>query len=117
MPKKSEEKPEKKAKKEKLTEADFEKKVIELAKKDLTTEKIGEELRKQGIHPKDFSKKISRILKEKKLYQNPTLKNLEEKLSRIKEHYEKNKGDKRAMREKERIFSQIRKTKRYLKKQ
>ena len=48
----------------KLSDKDFEKKVIELAKKGLTSEKIGETLRKENIHPKEYKKKISKILKE-----------------------------------------------------
>ncbi len=97
----------------KIIQTDFERKVIELAEKGLTSEKIGEELRKQNIHPKDFKKKISQILKEKNIYQNPDLKNVEEKLERVKKHYGNNKQDKRAMREKDRIFAQLRKLKRY----
>lgn len=104
-----------KEKTEKITQSEFEKKVIELSKKGLTSEKIGEELKKGNIHPKDFDKKISKILKEKNLYQSPDLKNIESKLERIKKHQEKNKQDKRAMREKDRVFAQIRKIKKYLK--
>ncbi len=104
-----------KEKTEKITQSEFEKKVIELSKKGLTSEKIGEELKKGNIHPKDFDKKISRILKEKNLYQSPDLKNIESKLERIKKHQEKNKQDKRAMREKDRVFAQMRKIKKYLK--
>jgi ribosomal protein S15P/S13E len=99
----------------KLSEQEFEKKVVELAGKGLTSEKIGETLRKQGIHSKEYNKKISRILKEKNLYVNPDLKNVENKLDKVTKHYEKNKQDKRAKREKNRIFSQLRKVKRYLK--
>ncbi|MCK5149664.1 hypothetical protein KAJ87_01955 [Candidatus Pacearchaeota archaeon] len=115
MPKKVEEKTEekKKAKPKKLSIAEFEKKVIELVGKGLTSEKIGEELKKQGIHSKDYNKKISKILGEK--YINPDLKNVENKLERIKKHYENNKQDKRAMREKDRIFAQLRKLKKYFK--
>jgi len=108
--------PEAKTKKEKpkkLSQLEFEKKVLELAETGLTSEKIGEKLRKQNIHPKDFSKKISKILGDK--YINPDLKNVEQKLERIKKHYEKNKQDKRAMREKDRIFAQLRKLKKYFK--
>ena len=97
----------------KNTQSEFEKKVIELAEKGLTCEKIGEELKKQGIHSKEFNKKISQILKEKDLYKNPDLKNVGDKLEKIKKHYEKNKQDKRAMRERERIFSMFRKLKIY----
>ena len=108
MPEKTESK-----KAKKLTQADFEKKVVELAKKGLTSEKIGQELRNQNIHSKDFDKKISKILKEKELYINPDLKNVETKLERVKKHYETNKQDKRSMREKDRIFAQLRKLKKY----
>lgn len=100
-----------KEKPKKLSQLEFEKKVLELAEKGLTSEKIGEQLRKQNIHPKEYNKKISKILGEK--YINPDLKNIEAKLEKIKKHYEKNKQDKRAMREKDRIFSQVRKLKKY----
>ncbi len=101
----------KKAKK--LSQLEFEKKVLELSEKGLTSEKIGEELRKQEIHPKEYNEKISKILGEKHI--NPDLKNVEAKLERVKKHYEKNKQDKRAMREKDRIFAQLRKLKKYFK--
>jgi ribosomal protein S15P/S13E len=107
----TEEKKVKKEKPKKLSQLEFEKKVIELAEKGMTSEKIGEELRRQGIHPKDYSKKISKILGNK--YINPDLKNVETKLERIKKHYESNKQDKRAMREKDRVFAQLRKLKKY----
>jgi len=121
MPKKSdmkETKPKKenKTKKKKtLSQLEFEKKVLELGEKGITSEKIGEILRKEDLHPKDFSKKISKILKDANKYINPDLKNTEEKLKRIKEHYEKNKQDKRAKREKDRVFAQVRKLKKYFK--
>jgi ribosomal protein S15P/S13E len=111
MPKAKEPKKAEKAKK--LSQKDYENKVLELAKKGLTSEKIGEELRKQGIHPKEYNKKISKILGKE--YVNPDLKNVEDKLERIKKHYEKNKQDKRAMREKDRVFAQRRKLKKYFK--
>jgi ribosomal protein S15P/S13E len=118
MPKKSEEekKEEPKEKKtSKVSQEEFEKKVIELAKKGLTSEKIGEELRKQKIHPKDYNKKISQILKIAKLYVQPDVKNIEEKLERVKKHHITNKQDKRSMREKDRVFSQLRTLKKYFK--
>lgn len=99
----------------KLTQTQFEKKVIEFAEKGLTTEKIGEELRQQGIHPKEYNKKISKILKEKGIYVDPDLKNVENKLKKIEIHFNKNKQDKRAMRERSRVFSQVRKLKKYRK--
>jgi len=103
----------KKSKEKKITQTEFEKKIIELAEKNLTAEKIGEELKRQEIHSKDFSKKISQILKEKNLYKSPDLKNVEDKLEKIRKHYDKNKQDKRAMRERERVFSMLRKLKKY----
>ncbi len=113
MPKAKEPKKTEKAKK--LSQKDYEKKVLELWKKGLTSEKIGEELRRSGIHPKEYHKKISKILGDK--YVNPDLKNVEVKLERVKKHYGKNKQDKRAMREKDRVFAQLRKLKKYFKKE
>jgi ribosomal protein S15P/S13E len=113
--KKSSKKKKEKPVSKKLSQEEYEKKVLELAKKGLTTEKIGEALRNEGIHPKEHGKKISKILKEKGIYQSPELKNVEAKLNKIVAHYAKNKQDKRAMRERERIFSQLRKIKKYLK--
>jgi ribosomal protein S15P/S13E len=104
------------AEKKKISKAEFEKRVIELAKKGHTGEKIGEILRQEGIHPKEHDIKISKILKEKDLYVNPDLKNIEEKLNRVKRHYEKNKQDRRAVREKDRIAAKLRKIKKYFKK-
>jgi ribosomal protein S15P/S13E len=100
-------------KNQKLSEKDYEKKVIELAKQGLTSEKIGESLRQQKIHPKEQPKKISKILKENNIYVQPDLKNVETKLNGIKSHFESNKQDKRAKREKDRVFSQLRKLKIY----
>lgn len=101
----------KKEKKKKLSQAEYEKRVLELSKAGLTAEKIGEKLRREGVHSKEYSKKISQILGEE--YISPDLKNVEEKLNRIKTHYEKNNQDKRAKREKDRVFSQLRKIKKY----
>ena len=95
----------------KPTQKEYEKKVLDLAKQGLTSEKIGQKLKNQGIHPKEYEKKISQILGKE--YINPDLKNVEEKLEKIKRHYEKNKQDKRAKREKDRVFSQLRKLKIY----
>ena len=92
MAKETETKKEEKVTK-KVSSADFEKKVVELAKTGLTSEKIGEKLRQEGIHSKEFNKTISQILKEKEMYVNPDLKNVETKLNRIVEHYAKNKQD------------------------
>ena len=112
MPKKSEIKSKKPVSK-KVSQEEFEKKVLELAGKGLTSEKIGEELRKQGIHSKEYDEKISKILKKENKYINPDIKNIEEKLEKVKKHYEKNKQDKKAMRETDRIFSKLRRMKKY----
>ena len=95
----------------KVSQKEFEKKVKELSEKGLTSEKIGQRLKDEGIHPSEYSGKISKILGES--YVNPDLRNVEIKLERIKAHYEKNKQDKRAKREKDRIFSHLRKLKKY----
>lgn len=112
MPKIKQEKAKEKSKK--LTQEEFEKKVLDLAKKGLTSEKIGEELKKQKIHSKEYKKKISEILGDK--YEIPDIKNIATKLEKIKAHSEKNKGDKRSMREKERVAAQLRRAKKYFKK-
>jgi len=112
--KKTQKKAEKKEAK-KLEEKEYEKQVLALAEKGLTSEKIGEALRKEGIHPKEYNKSISAVLKEKKVYVNADIKNISDKLSRVKLHYNKNKQDKRAKREVERLSSQLRKLKIYFK--
>ena len=101
-------------KNEKLSESEFEKKVIELADKGLTAEKIGEKLKREGIHSKDYSKKISQILGHK--YKNPDMENISSKLTKLEQHVKNNHGDKRAMREKGRIAAQLKRLKEYLSK-
>jgi len=112
MPKQKEEKTEKKPVKAKITEKEFESKVVELAEKGMTAEKIGESLRHEGIHPREYGK-ISRILKAKGIYVIPEIKNIQEKLNRVTLHKEKHIQDKRAMRERERIVSLLRRQKEY----
>jgi ribosomal protein S15P/S13E len=107
---------EEKKKKKMLTEKEFEKRVVELAESGLTSEKIGELLRKEGIHPSEYPKKISKILKENGKYVNPDLKNIEEKVEKIKNHFEKNKQDKKAARDRDRIYSKLRKLRNYFSK-
>lgn len=111
MPRKTKEK----AKSQKLSEEEYERKVLNLAEKGLTSEKIGEKLKAEGIHPKEYNKKISKILIDKGKYVNPDIKNVEEKVTRVKIHCEKHKQDKRARRDKDRLFAQIRKLKKYFK--
>jgi len=70
MPRTKKTSEEKREVKTKISHEEFEKKVMELAEKGLTAEKIGESLRKEGIHSREY-KKISKILKEKGKYINP----------------------------------------------
>jgi ribosomal protein S15P/S13E len=115
MPKKTEEKNTENSQKiKKTSKEEFEKKVLELAEKGLTSEKIGETLRREGIHPKEFGEKISKILGNK--YISPDIKNIEENLEKIKKHVAKNKKDKRAMRDKEKTSAKLRRLKKYLNK-
>jgi len=114
MPKKAKEKKSEESKKpEKVTQEVFEKRVLELAEKGITAEKIGELLRKEGIHSKEFGKKISKILGSK--YTSPDMKNIQTKLEKIKAHYTKNKKDRRAMRDKERVAAQLQRLEKYSK--
>ncbi|MEK6812137.1 MAG: hypothetical protein AABX91_02100 [Nanoarchaeota archaeon] len=113
MQKKAKAKKREKVPSKKVSQEEFEKKVLELASTGLTSEKIGEALRREGIHPKEHGKNISLILKEKGKYVSPDLKNVEAQLEKIKKHFEKNKQDKRALRDRERTFSKLRKLKRY----
>ncbi len=106
------EKTEKKPGKEKISLEEFKSRVIEMAEKGMASEKIGEVLRHQGIHPQEYEK-ISRILKEKGIYHISEIKNIQEKLARVTAHKEKHIQDKRAMRERERVFSLLRKQKKY----
>jgi ribosomal protein S15P/S13E len=105
---------EEKQKNKEIAQEEYEKKVKELADQGLTAEKIGEKLKKEGIHPKNYNKRISKILGDK--YVNPDLKNIEKKLERIKKHIQKNKQDKRSIREKDRVFAQLSKAKKYFSK-
>src|SRR3990170_296311 len=113
MPKAVKKKSKEKIASKKVSPEEFDKMVLDLSKKGLTAEKIGESLRNQGIHPKEHGKKISEILKTKGNYVVPELVNVTNKLEKIKKHYDKNKQDKRAMRDRERTFSKLRKIKRY----
>lgn len=97
----------------KLSQSEYEEKVIELAKTGITSERIGEQLRKQGIHPKEHEKKISKIMQGKNLYSNPDLKNIEVALNNLDKHFQSNKQDKRALKDRERIHGKFRKLKRY----
>lgn len=98
-----------------LSSEEFEKKVLELAEKGLTSEKIGQTLKNQGIHSSKYSKKISKILKGKGKYLSADIENIEKKFNKLETHLSKNKQDKRATRERSRIFSKLRRAKKYYK--
>lgn len=74
--------------------------IIKLANKGLTAEKIGLALRDQYGIPKVrlYGLKIKDVLDEKGKFEEPTNKNLQIKLERISNHYNKNKGDKKTER-------------------
>ena len=84
----------------KYTEEEIKAIILKLANKGLTAEKIGLTLRDQYGIPKVelYNLKISKILKEKNKYEEPTNKNLKEKLQKIIDHYKKNKQDKKSER-------------------
>ncbi len=113
MPKKIEEKNEESTKKtKKISKEEFEKRVLELGEKGFTSEKIGETLRKEGVHPKEFGEKISKVLGSK--YANPDEKNISQKLEKLEKHFSKNKKDRRAMRDKEKVSAKLRRLRKYL---
>jgi len=70
--------------------------ILKLAKKGLTTEKIGLVLRDQYGIPKTkiYNLKISKILKDKGEFIEPPLTNLDNKLQKVINHFKKNKQDK-----------------------
>ena len=96
-----------------ISKEEIEKEIVRLAETGLTAPKIGEKLREKGIHTKDAEIKISQVLKKNNLYELPDLKYVSKKLEKVTKHLEKNKQDKRAVREKSRIFSALRKLKIY----
>jgi ribosomal protein S15P/S13E len=91
--------------------AGIEEKIAELAKKDLTSEKIGLELKKQGIFVKSaLNKRIGKILKEKKHYVDADLQNIGKIVEKLKKHLLTNKHDypsKRALLIKEASYTKL----------
>ena len=101
MAKKKAEKAQEKKAQEPMNIEDIEKIVIELGKKGHHPAEIGSILKeKHGIYDiKVLGKKISKILKNAKINYKSDLDFVSEKLSKITNHYEKNKQDKTAKRE------------------
>jgi|SRR3989344_481458 len=84
----------------KYTEEEIKAIILKLANKGMTSEKIGLALRDQYGIPKVklYNLKISKILKEKEIFEEPTNKNLKIKFDRIIEHHKKNRHDRVAER-------------------
>ena len=79
--------------KTKINEKEFEKIVLDLAKKGMTTEKIGLVLKKEhGIKKakKEFGVRISSILKKNDLYKSANKINVTNKITTLKKHINKN---------------------------
>jgi small subunit ribosomal protein S15 len=74
--------------------------ILKLAEKGVTSEKIGLILRDQYGIPKVklYNLKISKVLKEKGKYEEPTVINLTKKLQKLTEHNNKHKGDRKTER-------------------
>ena len=89
--------------------------IVKLAKKGLTSEKIGLILRDQYGIPKAkiTGDKISTILKDNNLYKDSNIYNLEKKEEELKKHIEKNNQDKKSKRALTIINARIRKLKKY----
>lgn len=79
----------------KYTEEEVKQIIIKLANKGMTSEKIGLALRDQYGIPKVklYNLKISKILKEKGIFEEPTIKNLEKKAEKLSKHMKVNKHD------------------------
>lgn len=81
----------------KIDKEAVEKKITELAKQGIGSEKIGLAIKKEfRISPKLSGIKISHILKEHNLYEFSDLKSLKKKAEGIKKHSEKHKQDKKS---------------------
>lgn len=79
----------------KYSEEEVKQIIVKLANKGITSEKIGLILRDQYGIPKAklYNLKISRVLGEKELFEEPTLKNLKAKVEKMKKHVSVHKHD------------------------
>lgn len=70
-------------------------KIIELAKQGVSPEKIGLILRDQQGIPKSrlLGVRVKKVLQEAKLWNDPELKNMEDRITALKKHGETNKHD------------------------
>ncbi len=92
--------------------------VIEIAKKEKSPAKIGLILKEKHNIPKTktLGKKITQILKENNIEYQDDLKIVNEKIEKIKKHFDKNKQDKRSKRELVKFIGLRRKLEKYNKK-
>ncbi|PIN77385.1 hypothetical protein COV15_02065 [Candidatus Woesearchaeota archaeon CG10_big_fil_rev_8_21_14_0_10_34_12] len=98
----------------KISQEEVEKIIIGLARQGMQPAQIGLMLRDQhGIPKTPISKKISHVLKEKGLYTFPDLKNIEAKSENLKNHFDKNRQDKKAKRALQIVEARKRKIKNY----
>lgn len=98
----------------KMKSADVESLVIDLARKNISPEKIGLVLRDQHGVPKVrliTNKKISQILKENKLGVNPEAENISKRIDNLKKHIEKHKHDYTAKQKLTKRLAHLRKVK------
>jgi len=102
----------------KYTEQEVKDIILALAKKDpsLTAEKIGLILRDTYGIPKTsiYGFKISQVLKEANIYENPDKINLAKKVEKLEEHYKENKQDKKTHRALMITRAKLKKNKDYL---
>ncbi len=89
---------------------------IKLAGEGHTSEKIGLILRDQYGIPSTriFGKKLGKILKEKNVYKDANLANVEQKHLRIKTHLQKHHTDRKSKRALEIRTARVRKMKKYI---
>ncbi len=97
----------------KLGKKDIEKKIVELAKKGLLSEKIGLELKKLGIDFKEV--KIGKVLKENNVWEDSDLDNLNNKVDKLRNHFKTHKHDYSSQRALMKKSAKLRKYKKYKK--
>jgi len=81
----------KKIDKKKIEE--IEKLIVDLAKKGMTSEKIGLKLKEKGIYVKNYGLKIGKILEKYNFPNDADIRNLEKKIERMKKHFQRHPHD------------------------
>jgi ribosomal protein S15P/S13E len=77
----------------KLTESEYEKKILELASKGMTSERIGLELKKEKVYSKDFKRRIGEVLQENNIRNEPDLDHLKAAVQTLEKHAKVHKQD------------------------